>query len=156
MIPVMQTKRGGPDVPPEERGDCMDACLASLLEVAIGDVPVPHDVDDWWETAQEAVARHAHRLVYLFEDQPVGVVARWLGDVYWIASVPSLNLGAKPDGTPVMHLIVMRGGEVAHDPSLGASYQGRLHGDTPIREGYLLLPLAPTETPKRGREGDAE
>lgn len=43
MKPVMQTKRGGSGAPPEERGDCLAACLASLLEVPIEDVPVPHN-----------------------------------------------------------------------------------------------------------------
>ena len=51
MKPVMQTKRGGEDVPPEERGDCLSAAIASILEVAIKDVPIPHSDHEeyhWW------------------------------------------------------------------------------------------------------------
>lgn len=142
MIPVTQTKRGGPDVPADERGDCFDACLASVLEVAIEDVPCPH-VDEWWDTAQESVGRHGHRLVYL-SDGPLTAaeVGEWLGPVHWIAAVDSLNLGVR-DGKPVQHVIVMRGDEVAHDPSLGDCYPaGPLADDVPVHGVVVLLPLA--------------
>lgn len=132
MKPVMQTKRGGPDVPPEERGDCWSACLASLLEVGIEDVPVPHSDDPawhWWDATRDALHSHGHECI-------VASAAIWPYG-YWLASVPSKNLGAK-----VNHVIVMHNGEVAHDPSLGERYAaGTSIEDLEVREAYALVPL---------------
>jgi hypothetical protein len=35
VIPVTQTKRGGRAARPEHRGGCVDACIASILELDI-------------------------------------------------------------------------------------------------------------------------
>lgn len=133
MIPVMQTKRGGADVPVEERGDCLDACLASILEVPITEVPVPH-TDEWWDKAQEAVGRYGYHLV-IFDVKLGGP------DVYWIAGVPSKNL-KRADDTPELHSIVMRGWDVVHDPCLGDRYEpGPLPEDIYPKDGWVLVPL---------------
>ncbi len=144
MKPVTQTKRGGPDVAPEERGDCFDACLASLLEVAIEDVPCPH-TGDWWDDAQVAVERHGYRIVLAAHEDELRVqdLAAWFGPLYWIAGVPSLNLGTYEDGRPVAHVIVMRGGEVVHDPSLGDRYPLGPAPDMTVFDALLLVPLEP-------------
>lgn len=146
MRPVTQSKRGGPNERPEERGDCFTACLASILEVDLADVPVPH-VDDWWDVAQDAVRQHGYRLVYIGGDETTGTGAElgeWLGPVYWIAGVPSLNLGTYQDGRPVGHVVVMRGPELVHDPSLGERYPlGRLTDDVPVDAAMLLVQLEP-------------
>lgn len=145
MIPVTQTKGGGPDVPPEQRGDCFDACLASLLEVDIADVPCPHS-DTWWDDAQAAVARHGYRIVMLASEAEftAAEVAEWVGDTtLWIAGVPSLNLGTYDDGRPVMHVIVMRGEEVAHDPSLGKRYPLEPRPDLTVHDVLVLVPFEP-------------
>lgn len=136
MKPVMQTKRGGSLVPPEERGDCWSACLASILEVPIEAVPVPHGEEyHWWDVTQQALAPHGYEAVALsFQGfcWPEG---------YWIAQVPSLNL-RKEDGTPEPHVVVMKGGQVAHDPCLGDRYSvGTDVGDLRVGEAFLLLPL---------------
>lgn len=137
MIPVKQTKRGGPDVPPEDRGDCWSACIASILEVPIEAVPVPHSDDPehhWWDVTQRAVEPHGFEVVKAdYVVYPYG---------YWIAGVPSLNLGRDRHGRPVPHVIVMQGGQVAHDPSLGKTFAA----GTPIEEvdvfdAYVLVPL---------------
>lgn len=138
MKPVMQTKRGGSMVPPEERGDCWSACLASILEVAIEDVPVPHSDDPeshWWDTTQQALAPHGYEAVQAnFEGfcWPRG---------YWIAVVPSKNL-EREDGTAEGHVIVMLDSEVAHDPCLGDRYPaGTNVGEIVVRAACLLVPL---------------
>lgn len=148
MIPVTQTKRGGPDVSLEERGDCFDACLASILEVGIRDVPCPHG-DGWWDAAQAAVARHGHRIVYLMGDATskervtATEVGTWLGRVHWLAAIPSLNLGTYDDGSPVLHVVVMRGRDLVHDPSLGERYPlGPLADEVQILDVMVLMPLA--------------
>ena len=137
MKPVRQTKRGGPNVPPEERGDCWSACLASILEVPIEAVPIPHSDDPeyhWWDETQRALEPHGYEVV----------TASWTvyASGYWIAVVPSKNLGYHDDGEPVMHVIVMRGGEVAHDPCLGERYpDGTPIGNLALDSAYVLVPL---------------
>lgn len=137
MKPVRQTKRGGPNVPPEERGDCWNACLASLLEVPIEAVPIPHSDDPehhWWDETQAALAPHGYRAVCVSIDiYPSG---------YWVAAVPSKNLGTFDDGRPVPHVIVMHDGEVAHDPALGSTYEaGTDIGDLDLLDAFVLVPL---------------
>jgi hypothetical protein len=133
--PVRQTKRGGPNVRPEERGDCWDACLASILEVPVADAHVTHAVNDWWAESQRVLAQHG------YEALPIHPTCHPSG--YWIAGVPSKNLGSYDDGSPVMHVIVMRGGEVAHDPSLGDRYAAGMGlEDVEVADGFVLVPLA--------------
>lgn len=136
MIAVTQTKRGGSGVPPEERGDCWNACLASVLEVPIGDVAVEHSDDPdrhWWDDTQTVLQPHGYRVVCADRDiYPGG---------YWIAQVPSRNL-RDADGEPEGHVIVMRDGVVAHDPSLGKRYQpGTNIDDLTVNAAYVLVPL---------------
>jgi hypothetical protein len=144
MIAVTQTKRGGPDAPPEERGDCFDACLASVLEVPIEEVHVPH-VGVWWDHAQHAVARHGYRLIYIGGGPARAVeLGEWFGPIYWIAGVPSLNLGTRDDGSPILHVVVMRGAEIVHDPSLGRRYPlGPVADDFEVQDATLLVELEP-------------
>lgn len=128
----MQTKYGGPSAPVEERGDCFDACLASVLEVPIEAVCVPH-TDDWWERAQDAVAHHGHRILYLGEHTATTEeLGEWLGPVFWIAAIETGGGGA-----PVKHSIVMCGANLAHDP-LGRLYTA----PSRIYSALVLLPLA--------------
>lgn len=135
--PVMQTKRGGADVAPEERGDCWSACLASILEVPIEAVAIPHSDDPdwhWWDASREALAPHGCYPCYADK--------RVYPDGYWIAQVPSLNLGTLPNGQPVPHVIVMRTGEVAHDPSLGERYAvGTSVEDLNVTGAFLVVPF---------------
>lgn len=134
MKPVMQTKRGGHNVPPEERGDCMQASIASILEVPIERVQIPHsDTEHWWDIAQRGCRTLGYALV-------VASPTIW-PDAVWLAGVPSLNL-RREDGSPLPHLIVMNGARVAHDPSLGRRYEV----ETPIEQinvtdAYVLVPL---------------
>ena len=137
MKPVMQTKRGGEDVPPEERGDCLSAAIASILEVAIEDVPIPHSDHEeyhWWDATQEALAIHGY--IAVIADTGF-VIGGW-----WLAGVPSLNL-RKPNGAPLPHMVVMHEGKVAHDPSLGQRYEvGTPVEDLILLDAYVLAPLS--------------
>lgn len=131
MKPVMQTKRGGEDAPLEERGDCLNAALASILEVPIERVVISWSEDEhWWDSTQRAVKDHGYELV-------VASTHIWPG-TYWIATVPSLNLGGGET-----HAIVMRDGEVAHDPTIGAKrYEvGTYIDDIDVQAAWVLVPL---------------
>jgi hypothetical protein len=159
MIPVQQTKRGRPHPPPEERGDCFDACLASILEVPIEAVHVPHD-EDWWEHAQAVVERHGYRLLYVATSEgPTGppkasAVGEWIGPAYWLAGIPSTTLGAYENGRPVGHMVVMRGAELVHDPTLGeARPLGPLPDDVPVLDAFVLFEPEPRSKRADGKAG---
>jgi hypothetical protein len=150
MKPVTQTKRGGNDAAPEDRGDCFDACLASVLEVPIEAVHVPHD-EEWWQHAIDVVAAQGHRLLPVYNPDAVpegekytaAMIGEWLGDVYWLACVPSHSLAGE------RHVIVMRGPDVAHDPGLGERLYtaGPLADDVEVFDAMLLVPLADVGRP---------
>ena len=110
MRPVMQTRRGGADVPVDERGNCWAACLASVLEVGLAAVDTPRG-DEWWERSCAAVDALGYELVQ---------VHPWCAPkrAFWIAQVPSLN-PAHDGGMPLGHSVVMEGERLAHDPATG-------------------------------------
>ena len=135
MKPVMQTKRGGPNVSLEERGDCLNAAIASILEVPVERVVIPWSEEEhWWDSTQTAVRALGYEIV-------VADTRIWPG-ADWLAGVPSLNL-RHDDGRPVPHMIVMHDGLVAHDPCLGKRYEvGTPIDQLNVTDAYVLVPLA--------------
>ncbi len=119
MKPLRQTLPGGPNVAPELRGDCFRACIASIMEVGHEDLPNPHDADHWFDAWQEALEPWGLRLI----EWDVSEDPELFFPGYWIASVPSKNLGANDDGSPVLHCVVMHGADLAHDPSMKERYE---------------------------------
>jgi len=115
MIPVDQTRFYDPTVPvKEQRGNCLQAVMASVLELPLDDVPhfvqddVDHDGDanpewNWW----------------------VRLVA-WLGEHGWsvhaalpISDYPGQSVlvtGPSPRGNGIHHIVIYRDGEMVHDP----------------------------------------
>lgn len=128
-------------MPPEERGDCVPACIASILGLPLNAIANTHG-EGWWDRLQEEVAKHGYCLAQLDVqlEPPPG---------YWIAAVPSLNLPADPDGKEAWHSVIARGYDLIHDPGLGKRYDKRrwatLWTDGKIAEGWVLVPLDPVE-----------
>jgi len=60
MIPVMQTKFGND-------GNCLAACIASLLEMDIDDVPVYLDDDTWYEQYEKWLTSKGVTVLYISE-----------------------------------------------------------------------------------------
>ncbi|QIN79619.1 hypothetical protein GBA65_15035 [Rubrobacter marinus] len=110
MIPVAQTRSGGPDAPREEAGNCYAACVASILELALEDVPdvAPNDNgEDGWNEAWGGWFRERGLTTYNLvrgegDDRPF--------EGYTIGTVPSRN-------GPYEHAVVCRDGEVVWDPN---------------------------------------
>jgi len=148
MIPVTQTKAGGADVPPEERGDCMAAAIASILELPIERVQIPHrDDEHWMDTVQRVLRPLGYAMVMANSD--------FWPDSYWLAGVTSLN-STYADGVPLLHMIVMKRGQVAHDPSPGRRYPvGTPRNQLAIDGAYVLVPLryAASAAPPAGETG---
>lgn len=130
-----QTKSGGGALPPEERGDCVPACISSILGLPITAIANTHG-EDWWERLQAECAQHGYSLAV------IDINLQWPAG-YWIASVPSLNLPPDPDGRQALHCVVARGDTLVHDPSLGILYDDVAWEDQQVVEGWVLVPLDP-------------
>jgi hypothetical protein len=132
--PVDQTVLDGDGGMP---GNCLAACIASLLECAIEDVPQPtaeEHADPYW-TAYNArldawlAARGLYRL-RIYGDADVEAIP---AGAYWIAS------GLSPRDKH--HATVWRGGELAHDPHPSRA------GILDIVARYFLVPISPEPRP---------
>jgi hypothetical protein len=125
---ISQSVAGGHDLPPEERGDCVGACLASLLAQPLSAISNYHG-DDWWNQLQAEVGKFGYWIAHLQSGHgwPRGL---------WVAVVPSLNF----EGST--HVIVCRGSKVVHDPAptnrreVGARVEN-------VIEMWALVPLDP-------------
>lgn len=148
MKPVEQTIARPP------KGDCFRACIASILEMPIADCPNPPSDPDghWWNEWIDWLRPRGLELIHW--QVPEG--GRAEGEAvcgalagYWIATVPSLNCPPNPERPNLgRHCIVMRGAEVAHDPSTGEKRKG-FTGDDRIFEVTLLHSLDPARGPNK-------
>lgn len=136
-----QTLIGGGDVPPEKRGDCVRACLTSILGLPLDAIENVHG-EGWWGRLRVQTALHGYDLaVFSPQYEPPA-------EAYWVATVPSLNLGPEPDGTPADHCVVARGYTLIHDPALGerkydqAAFTEAFNSGA-MSEGWVLVPTDP-------------
>lgn len=102
MKPVDQTTFG-------ERGNCLSACLASILEIGIGDVPTFLG-DGWWERCIEWCATRGFYPVYF--DRKEGKYPVPAG--YSLVGGPCMRDGKR---SPRLHACVALDGEIVHDPN---------------------------------------
>lgn len=124
---------GGNDEPPARRGDCVRACITSLLGLPL-EAAENIQGANWWRRWQEFVAEHGFSLcrVFVQAEPPASL---------WIAIVPSLSLDAN-------HALVARGYQLVHDPGIRRRYTqdefDALWRGLVISEGWVLVPLDPT------------
>lgn len=109
--PVLQTRFVAPGttleeidaLPGEERGNCLQAAIASLFEVDL--VEVPHFVahEDWWGCLDGWLAER-------------NLLAVWVKDGHEIPwGIDYLAVGTSPRGS-FKHVVIERNGELVHDP----------------------------------------
>lgn len=116
MKPVMQTTLG-------RRGNCMSACLASILEIPIETVPnffevAGEGVAEWWGALREWLKPFGFGVITLtFED--AGMWNTLCLDGYHIVSGPSPRV----EGS--FHATVWHAGRMVHDPHPDQSGIGR-------------------------------
>ena len=119
MKKVFQTTFGGCNAPLLERGNCLSACLASILELPITEVPNFHvvcDVDsiDWGDAV----------------NQWLGTRGYWFLEMPWSQEHETLVLepyaghyimsGRSPRGN-WRHGVVAGAGQICHDPRPGTT-----------------------------------
>jgi hypothetical protein len=98
MKPVEQTIFTAPG------GDCFPACLASLLELPLSEVP-NHQGADWWERYQEWLAGLGRKLGYI-------TCAEIAGE----APAGHAILGARSPRLDCLHAVVCLDGAIVWDP----------------------------------------
>ena len=115
MIPVLQTQFYDPTMPvDEQRGNCLQAALASLLDLSLEDVPhfvqdhVNHDGDNvhewnWWHCMRKWLKSRGFYII------SAGTRAPEPGE-YVLATGPS------PRGKGIHHVVISLDGLLAHDP----------------------------------------
>ena len=110
MKPVPQTLFGGSDAPENEQGNCMAACLASIFDVGLEDVPnfAGSIVSGGWFVTLQDWLRARNLSILMLPASPLDVPAG-----YAMAAVLSKTLSKPEDG----HMVVVRNGLLVHDPN---------------------------------------
>lgn len=122
---VRQTLFGvGPELPADQQGNCTEAAVATYLGLTLADVPRFHGDDGavgFWDRLEEFFAA---RGMYLHRF-----------DGAW--SFPCLYLASGQTARGTNHMVVMRDGELFHDPNPAGS------GLTKMRHAFLAVPFDP-------------
>lgn len=97
-------------------GNCVAACLGSLLEITLKDMPVflPNDptIDFWGAWRRWLRVEHGLRLHFI--PKPQGPP-----ETYGLCTVRTQRVypeGHEKAGEPILHMVVIFNGEIVHDP----------------------------------------
>lgn len=107
MIPVDQTDFGF------ERGNCFSACVASILEMPLDDVPFFMTGDDWWHKFTVWCTQHGVEPIYVLGYPPPVYLNRPELFRHYILSGHSPRLPGDPTK---LHSTVAFDTEIVHDP----------------------------------------
>ena len=127
MKPVDQTRFYEPDAPPDrQRGNCLTAVVASLMDLPIEAVPnfvqdhVNHDADndvdwDWWTRLHRFIGERGYVMRYLrpVVDPTCPPESHFpdpeQGEFYAVT-------GISPRDPRIHHIVIYRDGQMVHDP----------------------------------------
>jgi len=124
---VYQTKLG-------KGGDCFPACIASVLELKIEDIP-DFGGDGWWREVNKWLQEN-HQMGYVEIKDPNFI---WLKQIGY-----HLICGTSPRDPKIMHAVVGHHGVMVHDPA-GEDGPGIIEDDNTTYG--LFLRHFPAETP---------
>lgn len=155
MKPVDQTRFGYPE------GNCLMACVASVLEVPLELLPDLWERekagdDDWWMILRTALAEHGWEAIYLHPEYVSATnESRTSADLapqgYALAGGPSPRESTvNEDGENAGHVVVAEDGQIVHDPHPSRDGLGG-----PVRDWIVLIPPRRTPDPDT-REGAGE
>ena len=126
MKPVMQTVFGYP------HGNCMAACVASLLELPIEDIPVIAAVETFNDQWDEWLRERGFGRVCFHSDGK-----NFIPKGYHLISGPSPRPINDENGVRVCHVVVGLDGVQVHDPHPDKTF---LESITEVEMLYLLDP----------------
>jgi hypothetical protein len=104
MKPVFQT------VIDEVKGNCLVACIASILELDIEDVPDFREKDVWYNQYQNWFRMNSYEFQVTSEEPK---------EKYYIAQYPSCVFKGKS------HVVVASEGKIVHDPNPNSKVSGK-------------------------------
>ena len=119
MKPVDQTIFYDPSVGPKgQRGNCLQAVIASLLELPLEEVPhfvgddLDHDGDNnlewhWWKRLLDFLKSKGYQLYVIMDVKTRDGLEP---DEYYLASGPSYR------GQGIHHVVIYQGDKMVHDP----------------------------------------
>lgn len=135
---VQQTKFGvGADVPAGEQGNCTESAVATLLAIPLDEVPCLHGDDGpvgFWDRLDEFFAA---RGMYLHRF-----------DGAW--NFPCLYLAGGRTARGTNHMVVMRDGELFHDPHPDGT------GLAEMRHAFVAAPMDPAITARPNASSAAD
>lgn len=142
MTPVIQEYPV--DLNGGQRGDCVRAVIASLLDLHLADVPhfVQIDADggpNWWEHITGWL--HARGLALYAVDPSVPHLAPIPGEHYWVSGGSPRGFFTGPEVFSCLHAVVYRDEQLAHDPHPDGG------GVVRVLERWAIRPLPTTEEP---------
>lgn len=114
MRPVHQTLFRDESAPPDQRGNCLQAALASVFELALDDVPhfVALSEDRWWTALYEW---HLERNILVNYERTHDEEGEHIPGAWVPLGVPYLMCGPSPRGA-FSHVVVAQNHEMIHDP----------------------------------------
>lgn len=90
-------------------GNCMEACIASLLEIELSEVPSFGKEESWYDNCQIFLAQYDLQLLCYVSDTTSEMRNLLLG--YYIGAFPS------PNTEGIDHAVIMKDSKVVHDPN---------------------------------------
>jgi len=123
----------------KETGDCMRACIASMLDLPITTVPNFMDKsDDYFNMLWNTLIEHGYSYVGHDDKPPYKYVQASEGiEGYFMAVVNSINYEGEVSeaGRPITHAVVFKGLEFCFDPSPKATKQWSIDD---VRYFYII------------------
>ncbi len=136
MNPIFQTKFGGKDAPLGEQGNCVQACVASLLEIPLDEAfdSRPYSDEIWFDEFNKWLGRRGlYCIAFDHSVEKPLMCTQIMG--YAIMDCMSVSLYQGEH-----HVVIIKNQEVVHDPNIYA--EGRL-GD--CKGFFLILPFSPAK-----------
>jgi hypothetical protein len=147
-----------------QRGDCLTACVASLFELPLSEVPFFVESESWWSDYQRFFHERGFQLgqvsICTDENDRRVLTGYPLDGVYWIATVKSPRGKARCSSckgvgwgcgacnglglVPSLHCVVMRGKELVWDP-----HPQRAMGHLGFVQGEWFIALDPARLAPR-------
>lgn len=106
-------------------GDCLAACIASILECSLDRLPNPCG-DNWWSEWTKFLAGHGLRILGKGR-------SLYYWDSYWIGVVASLNFEGRN------HAVVMYDNRLVHDPNISSAKRYTELNYRDCVDGYSLI-----------------
>ena len=138
MIPVMQSNLSSTE------GDCFAACVASILEVSLSDIPnfMLQKGDKWWDHYNKWLLENYNCVAFNFELDSNNREE-------WISLCIESNLycmGTIKCSNRLIHSVVLKSGNIVHNPW---PYYGGDHSEFTIKSIEFIVPLDPSKIIKQ-------